>query len=592
MRKLTEKEIFILEDQGCLAEDWSKIEISSEDFRPTNIYNVRFYGKVQLGSMKGKIEVEEGFFMRCGIHNSILRDVTVGDNCLIENVGSFISNYDIGDNVLISNIGVMSTRGIPTYANGTVLSVLNEAGDGNVVIYDKLTAQTAQLMMDHKPVFDMILEEQKHRIFPEKGIVGTGSRLLGVGEITNVLIGEYCDIQGASHLSDCTILSNQESPSLIGPDVIMENSIVSYGAIVTGGAKIDNTFVGESVHVGKGYSSESSVMFSNTYVDNGEACAAFLGPFSCTHHKGSLLIAGKFSFYNAGSSTNQSNHAYKMGPIHYGTLDRGSKTASGAHIIWPAHFGAFTMVMGKIESHPDLSDLPFSYVIGKEKHTIVVPGVNIRTVGTWRDINKWPKRDLRSKTNRQDIINFAFPNPFIIQQVVNGKKLLTKLIENNNDEFIEYNKCIIRRASAIRGIEYYDMAIALFAYEVMNRTHDDNDTNEVGIDKWIDLAGMVVPEKEITRVVSEVVSGEINNSKELILVLKQINDDYKENEASYAHSLMQSESKNLFVNTDQWLEKAEKAHRLWMRLIKDDAEKEFQLGDVEEDFFRDFIAKL
>ncbi len=55
---------------------------------------------------------------------------------------------------------------------------------------------------------------------------------------------------------------------------------------------------------------------------------------------------------------------------------------------------------------------------------------------------------------------------------------------------------------------------------------------------------------------------------------------------------MQSESKNLFINTDEWLERAEKAHLLWMRLIKDDAEKEYQMGDVDEEFFREFIEKL
>ncbi len=592
MRKLTEKEIFLLEDQGCLADDWSKINITSDEFRPTNIYNVRFYGKVELGGMKGKIEVEEGFFMRCGIHNAVLKDVSIGDNCLITNVAGYISNYEIRSNVLLSNIGTMSTRGIPTYANGTVLSVLNEAGDGNIVLYDKLTAQSAQLMMEHKAVFDMILREQKNRSLPESGVIGSGCRICGVGEMVNVLVGDYAEIQGSSSICECTILSSQSSPTLIGPDVIMENCIASFGSTVTTGAKLENTFVGESVHVGKGYSSESSVMFSNSYLDNGEACAAFLGPFSCSHHKGSLLIAGNFSFYNAGSSTNQSNHAYKMGPIHYGTLDRGSKTASGAHIIWPAHFASFTMVMGKIESHPDLSALPFSYVIGKENKTIVVPGVNIRTVGTWRDINKWPKRDKRAKDNRKDIINFAFPNPFIVQQVINGKKLLTKLLEGSQGEFLEYNNCTIRRSSAVRGIEYYDMVIGLFAYEVMQRTHDDNEANEVGSDRWMDLSGMIVPEKEIERLVKDTESGEISSTRDLLLVLNQINDDYKENEASYARSIMQSESKSLFVNTDEWLQKAEKSRHLWMRLIEADAEKEYQLGDVSEDFFRDFISKL
>ena len=592
MRKLTEKEIFLLEDQGCLADDWSKIEVTSDDFRPTNIYNVRFYGKVSLGSMNSKIEVEEGFKMRCGIHNVTLKDVAVGDNCLIENVGGYISNYEIKDNVYISNVGRISTQGAPSYALGTSISVLNEAGDGNIILYDRLTSQIAQLMMDYPAVYKMVKKEQERRFKPERGIIGTGCRIVGAREITNVLIGEYCEIQGVSHISDCTISSSEDAPTLIGPDVIMENCIVAEGATVSTGAKLDNSFVGEAVHVGKGYSSESSVMFANTYLDNGEACAAFLGPFSCSHHKGSLLIAGMFSFYNAGSSTNQSNHAYKMGPIHYGCLDRGGKTASGAHIIWPAHFGAFTMVMGKVESHPDLSHLPFSYVIGKENKTVVVPGINIRTVGTWRDINKWPKRDKRAKSSRKDIINYTFPNPFIIQQVVEGKKLLKKLLENSTGEYLEFNGCTIKRNAAIRGIEYYDMAINLFAYNVMQHTYDDNEVGDAGTDTWIDLAGMIVPEKEIERLVKDVEKEAVATSSELQLILNQINDDYKTNEASYAHSIMQSESKNLFINSHEWLERAEKAHHLWMRLIKDDAEKEFQMGDVDEEFFREFIGKL
>lgn len=590
MRKLTEKEIFMLEDQGCYAEDWANIEVDNDEFKTNSIFNVRFYGNIRIGSLNGRIELEEGFPMKCGIRNATLKDVNIGDCCLIENVGGHIANYDIQDSVMICNVGVITTQGAPNFAIGNTLSVLNEAGDGNVVLYDKLTAQTAQLMMDHKEVYDMILKEQRQRTKPERGCIGNGSRIVGVKEIYNTIIGESAEINGASKIEDSTIQSSDEAPTVIGNDVILENSITACGASITNGAKIDNSFIGETVHVGKGYSSEATVMFANTYLDNGESCAAFLGPFSCSHHKASLLIAGKFSFYNAGSSTNQSNHAYKMGPIHYGTLDRGSKTASGAHIIWPAQFGPFSMVMGKIENHPDLSELPFSYVIGKENKTIVVPGINIRTVGTWRDVNKWPKRDKRPKEARKDIINFQFPNPYIIQQVIRGKQLLQKMLDASKGEFLEYNGCTIKRNSAVRGIEYYDMAIGLFAYEVMKRTDDDNQANEVGADNWIDLAGMIVPEKEIARLVHDIKKGNVASTDEILLILSQISEDYLDNEASYARSIMQSQADDIFVNTDDWLAKAEKAHNLWLRLIKDDAEKEFQMGDVEEDFFRSFIA--
>ena len=185
-------------------------------------------------------------------------------------------------------------------------------------------------------------------------------------------------------------MSTDDAGTLIGSDVIIEDSIVAAGASVTDGAKVDCSFVGESVHIGKGFSSEASLFFANSYMDNGESCAAFCGPFATSHHKSTFLIGGAFSFYNAGSGTNQSNHAYKMGPIHWGTLDRGSKTASGSHILWPAHIGSFSMVMGKVQNHPQVQKLPFSYVIAEGRETCLVPGINIRTVGTWRDVNKWP----------------------------------------------------------------------------------------------------------------------------------------------------------------------------------------------------------
>ena len=60
----------------------------------------------------------------------------------------------------------------------------------------------------------------------------------------------------------------------------------------------------------------------------------------------------------------------------------------------------------------------------------------------------------------------------------------------------------------------------------------------------------------------------------------------------YARSIMQAEDNSMFVDTDKWLERAERARKLWMRLIKDDAEKEFQMGDVDEEFFREFIDKI
>ena len=48
-----------------------------------------------------------------------------------------------------------------------------------------------------------------------------------------------------------------------------------------------------------------------------------------------------------GSGSNQSNHMYKLGPIHQGAMERGAKTTSDSYILWPARVGAFSLVMGR-----------------------------------------------------------------------------------------------------------------------------------------------------------------------------------------------------------------------------------------------------
>ena len=67
----------------------------------------------------------------------------------------------------------------------------------------------------------------------------------------------------------------------------------------------------------KHYSAEHSVFFANSQGFNGEACSIFAGPYTVTHHKSTLLIAGMFSFMNAGSGSNQSNHMYNTSKSYW-----------------------------------------------------------------------------------------------------------------------------------------------------------------------------------------------------------------------------------------------------------------------------------
>ena len=241
-------------------------------------------------------------------------------------------------------------------------------------------------------------------------------------------IGDYCEIEGAGRLKNGSINSNADDPVHIGYGVVCDDFIISSGSHIEDGTMMTRCFVGQACHMGHNYSASDSLFFSNCQEENGEACAIFAGPFTVTHHKSTLLIAGMFSFMNAGSGSNQSNHMYKLGPIHQGALERGAKTTSDSYILWPARIGAFSLVMGRHVNHPDTSDLPFSYLIEDKNYDLSGSGGLIFVASAqFRDAQKWPKRDLRKDPFRLDQINYNLLSPYTIQKMMKGRSILKEL---------------------------------------------------------------------------------------------------------------------------------------------------------------------
>lgn len=601
-RLLSDEEIGILEENGCTAEDWTSLNVDY-DFNPAFIRNVRFYGTVNLGVFEKNIEVTNGFMKHSGISNATLRNVTIGDNCLIENVGCYINNYVIGDECCICNVATMETTAEATFGEGNTISVLNEAGNGNVVLFRGLTANIAALMVAHQDDKDLsaalktMARNDISQRLADRGTIGNRVRITNTTEITNTNIDDNCEVNGACRLSDCTLAAAPDDSVYIGSGVICENSIIADGSSVLNSAKVFNCYVGEACQITNGFTAESSLFFANTYMANGEACAAFCGPFSASHHKSSLLIGCMTSFYNAGSCTNFSNHAYKMGPVHYGTLERGSKTASGSHTLLPATIGAFSMCMGKISGHPDTRRLPFSYIIGTGRDTVLVPGKNIATVGLYRDISKWPRRDVRMESAKNTLINYDWLSPFTINEIMEGREELARLlrIQGEAAAVYEYEGCKMSGKSLRRGLRLYDMAVELFIGEVL-MSHDlDDRCAASGAGGWSDLSGLLLPSSEVERVIEKIKLGIISTVNDLTEVFVAYNDMYGEYLWTFTVSLIKYYlGKDELTEEDFELmrERGKAAREAWLDEIKRDAEKEFSMGDVDRATLDKFLAQL
>ena len=607
MRQLSDEEIRILEDRNCWAEDWTNVHVS-DDFKPNYMHRVMLYGEVSIGDFDKNIEVSRGFMKHSGINNATLRNVTIGDNCLIENIGGFINNYTIGDDCYISNVNAMETTDGATYGEGNLISVLNEVGDGNVILFSELNSQFAAFMAKHfcdkalKDAIRRLINEEIARKRHEQAYIGNNVKIVNTKEITNTIVYDDCEINGASRLSDCTILSSPVSNVYIGTGVICENSIISEGSSIINSVKIQDCFIGEACQISNGFTASSSVFFANSYMSNGEACAAFCGPFTASHHKSSLLIGGQFSFYNAGSATNFSNHAYKMGPIHHGVLERGTKTASGAYILMPAHIGTFSVCFGKLMYHPDTRYLPFSYLIAYGDTMYLSPGRNITTVGLYRDIRKWPKRDVRPVGSQKSIVNFDWLSPFSVGEIVKGKQILEKLLDASGENVTTYtyHNYVINASSLNKGIKYYDIALRIYMGAVLKRVIKkwgkvDLPTTTIGQGKWNDLSGLLLPESEEMRLLSDIKRGELETIQEVTDRFKEINRNYREYQWAWTYQLI-LDYYHLTEITDADVERIHKdyvhARRAWIAEIRKDAEKEYAMGDVEKHVLDDFIDNL
>ncbi len=617
-RNLKNDELAILKQNGCLAENWDHVLVS-EGFQPDRVRNVYFSGRNTLGVFDGTIDLEEGESVRCGVYNSTLRDTEVQDNVFIASV-QFLSRYWVETGAVVRNVGTIAVSGETTFGNGAEISVLNEAGGRDIMMYDRMSAQVAAIMATsrHDP---QVVEKLQGMIRKhadgrraDRGVIGRRAEVRDSGVLRNIHVGPYARISNARHLEEVSLVSSQQAPVLVGAGVIARNVIIQSGSSVDTGALLKNCFVGQGVQIGKQFSAEDCVFFANSEGFHGEAVSLFAGPYTVSHHKSTLLIAGMCSFINVGSGTNQSNHMYKLGPLHQGVMERGVKTGSFSYMGWPSHIGAYTAVIGKHPNSFDASDFPFSYINEAGGKTVVTPAMNLFTVGTRRDSEKWAARDRRKDTVRHDLIHFGLFNPYIIDKVISAMALMEQLREGTSKEqdMVHHKGIHIKRLLLKTCARYYEMAVKIYMgqgligrLEGMELPAKANKAVKALkydpaklYDKWLDVSGLLVPASVYEKLLSDIGSGVYWKPQDLEKALTDIYHAYVEYAWAHCAALIE---KRYGVLMDEWdaeligkvLEDGRDQNIKFNNMIYHDAKKEFDpsarisygvFGQPDEDF--------
>jgi hypothetical protein len=604
-RKISSEEISILENQFCRAENWSDIEVT-ETFTTDNIRNVSFIGSCTLGNYSRRIETESKKVVKCGLYDSTIDGCNLSDDILIRNVQK-LSNYNIESDVIIEHVNELTVHGESTFGNGHEIDVLNEGGGRELPIYDQLSSQMAYLIVTARHDADLVqvlkksISKYTDEIRSSNGTIKAGSRISNCNTIEDVNIGPHVSVKGIQLLENGSIIGEKDTETRVGSGVIARDFIIQSGSSVDSCAMIEGTFIGQGVQIGKQFSAENSVFFANSEGFHGEAVSLFAGPYTVTHHKSTLMIAEMCSFYNAGSGTNQSNHMYKLGPLHQGILERGSKTGSFAYLLWPCKVGPFSVVMGKHGGNFDTSNLPFSYLTVEDEKSYLTPAMNLITVGTRRDSVKWPNRDRRKGAQKLDLIHFELFNPFVIEKILNGIDILTGLYEKTPKErdVVSYNGVRIKRLMLKSCRKYYEMALHIFVgnqilarLESMETWSSVKDTqmalnakDKAKDYKWADLTGLITPVSELENVISTLTALQSPGLSDAEDLLQSLYDNYEDYKWNYTVHVLNERfdivvdditKENLIEIISKWKENSMRLNNM----ILMDAKKEFDANSM------------
>ncbi|MCM1150751.1 MAG: DUF4954 family protein [Alistipes sp.] len=568
LRKMTAAEIAAAEALGTTAETWSQILVS-DDFDPAQLERSRLEGRVEIGPGA-----------------SIRR--------------SRVKNYRLGARTLVEDVTALECRRRSLFGNGVRVATINECGGRTVAIYDRLSAQVAYLMAlyRHRPQLIAALEKMiaahAEKRASEIGETGCDCRIVGARFVREVRLGDGAEIDGASILENGTLCAGAK----IGADVKAYDFIAAENSRIDNGSTLERCFAGENCILDKGFTATDSLFFANSHCENGEASSIFAGPCTVSHHKSSLLIAGMFSFFNAGSGSNQSNHLFKCGAVHQAVHRRGCKFASGAYVMSPAVEGAFTMVKGHHAAHHDTAIFPYSYLIEKEGRSQLMPGANLTNYGTVRDIEKWPARDRR--TVGRDVIDYAEYNPCIAGDMLRAVDALHTL-EDAAPEATQYihNKAVITKTALQRGLKLYDKAIVASLGAMLEAGAPDPRYDGSG--RWLDVAGQYIAKREVDAIVEAIEAGRLTTPDEADNRFRVFHVHYAEYARSWAEQLYATLLGHVPTSEEvaEAIEAGRNAHAAMRRTTDADRDRDCSPAmsvsygadsDDEEEILRDYRA--
>ena len=247
--------------------------------------------------------------------------------------------------------------------------------------------------------------------------------------------------------------------------------------------------------------------------------------------------------------------------------------------------------------------------------------MNLFSVGTVRDGEKWPKRDNRRAPQKRDLIIFDVFSPYTVEKMRRGRDQLLALSESTPKEkaFVSYGGLQLNRLLLRKGAKYYSMAISRYLNEkvcshLMDALAASKDWKtataslkpELKLKKseeWTDLSGLLTARERVAALELRVADGALSSYDEVLHELQSMYDAYRADEWQYIYETFAKEysvhlesitKEQAIAAVEEWQTAATSLHSM----IIEDSKREFGssakigygLYESDEDRKQDFLV--
>ena len=507
-RKLTDKEIEVLKQNGNFSCDWGTITVA-DDFIPDNIYTSYLHGSVYLGKQSGYAGTKW-----YGIAGSTIFNSEILDDVTIVNVKN-LSNYRVKSGANLSNVGTLEMDGESSFGIGVELPIAIETGGREVLTYPEITVDVAAAIATGRGNKDLIsqyeslVEKYKKAASSSRGTVEANAVVKNSQKIVNVYIGEGANIDNPTLVQDTTIYSLTDESTEISDGAYVKESIVQWGAEVTSMAIVDKSVLTEHSHVERHGKLTESLIGANTGIAEGEVTACLVGPFVGFHHQ-SLLIAAYWpeGKGNIGYGANVgSNHTSKA-PDQELWAGEGLFYGLSVNIKFPSDYSRapYTIIATGVSALPQKMEFPFSLMNTpgavldgiSPAYNELMPGWvlsdNIYVIK--RNEGKYMKRN---KAKRSQLVLEVF-RPDIVEMMKDARARLQ--ISEKKDVYTARDikglgKSYMYERSRVNGIDAYTFYIQYYGltglYKAVNKLIELGEKDQInnlltdeslGCDRW------------------------------------------------------------------------------------------------------------